>query len=70
MARKDRIRVVFDTNTLTGKLLSRSRLSPNRRVYDLWLLRRELQLIISPAILSEYLAILQFLDLSQLYFLV
>ena len=32
-----------------------------------WLLRRELQLIISPAILSEYLAILQFLDISPSY---
>ncbi len=67
VARKDRIPVVFDTNILAGRLLSRSRLSTNRRVYDLWLLRRKLQLIVSPPILDEYIATLEFLNISRAY---
>lgn len=64
MARKDRIPVVFDTNILAARLLSRGRLSYNRRIYDMWLIRRKLQLVISQPILDEYITTLEFLNIS------
>jgi hypothetical protein len=33
---------VLDTNVVVAQLLSRTRRSANARVYDLWLVRREL----------------------------
>ena len=57
--RKRRTPVVLDTNVIVGQLLSKTRHSANARVYDLWLVRRELQLIVSPPILEEYLELLE-----------
>ena len=54
MARKDRIPVVFDTNLFITRLLRRKKNSINQRVFNLWLLRRRLQLVISRPILDEY----------------
>ena len=59
MPRKTRIAVVFDTNIIIGQLLAKTRLSANARVYDLWLVRRQLQLIVSEPIITEYLELLE-----------
>jgi putative PIN family toxin of toxin-antitoxin system len=59
MPRKDRIAVVFDTNIIVGQLLAKTRRSANARVYDLWLVKRQLQLIVSEPIVSEYLELLE-----------
>ena len=56
--RRERIPVVFDTNVVIGQATSPARLSPNARVYDLWLVERRLQLVISPQITAEYLEVL------------
>lgn len=54
MPRKSRIAVVFDTNIIVGQLLAKTRRSANARVYDLWLVKRQLQLIV-----TEYLELLE-----------
>jgi putative PIN family toxin of toxin-antitoxin system len=61
VARKDRIPVVFDTNLFITRLLRRKKNSINQRVFNLWLARRRLQLIISQPILDEYLGVLAML---------
>jgi putative PIN family toxin of toxin-antitoxin system len=61
VARKDRIPVVFDTNLFVARLLRRKKNSINQRVFNLWLMRRRLQLIISRPILDEYLGTLAML---------
>lgn len=66
MARKDRIPVVFDTNLFITRLLRRQKNSINQRVFNLWLVRRRLQLIVSRPILDEYLGILAMLGASPL----
>ena len=58
MARKDRTPVVFDTNLFITRLLKHKQNSINQRVFNLWLMRRRLQLIISRPILDEYLGTL------------
>ncbi|MDT5123624.1 MAG: hypothetical protein QOC96_3106 [Acidobacteriota bacterium] len=55
MARKDRIPVVFDTNLFITRVLRHRKNSSNQRVFNLWLMRRRLQLVISRPILDEYL---------------
>lgn len=59
MSRKSRIAVVFDTNIIVGQLLAKTRRSANARVYDLWLVKRQLQLIVSEPIVTEYLELLE-----------
>ncbi|HEX8564311.1 MAG TPA: putative toxin-antitoxin system toxin component, PIN family [Pyrinomonadaceae bacterium] len=59
MPRKSRIAVVFDTNIIVGQLLAKTRRSANARVYDLWLVKRQLQLIVSQPIVTEYLELLE-----------
>lgn len=59
MPRKTRISVVFDTNIIVGQLLAKTRRSANARVYDLWLVKRQLQLIVSQPIVTEYLELLE-----------
>jgi len=59
MSRKTRIAVVFDTNIIVGQLLAKTRRSANARVYDLWLVKRQLQLIVSEPIVTEYLELLE-----------
>lgn len=56
--RRSRLPVVLDTNVVVAQLLSRTRRSANARVYDLWLVRRELQLVVSPPLVEEYLELL------------
>ncbi|HEX8396094.1 MAG TPA: putative toxin-antitoxin system toxin component, PIN family [Pyrinomonadaceae bacterium] len=58
MPRKSRVAVVFDTNIIVGQLLAKTRRSANARVYDLWLVKRQLQLIVSEQIITEYLELL------------
>lgn len=59
MPRKNRIAVVFDTNIIVGQLLAKTRRSANARVYDLWLVKRRLQLVVSEPIITEYLELLE-----------
>ncbi|HEX8195019.1 MAG TPA: putative toxin-antitoxin system toxin component, PIN family [Pyrinomonadaceae bacterium] len=59
MPRKSRVAVVFDTNIIVGQLLAKTRRSANARVYDLWLVKRQLQLIVSEPIVTEYLELLE-----------
>ncbi|HEX8265690.1 MAG TPA: putative toxin-antitoxin system toxin component, PIN family [Pyrinomonadaceae bacterium] len=59
MPRKSRVAVVFDTNIMVGQLLAKTRRSANARVYDLWLVKRQLQLIVSEPIVTEYLELLE-----------
>lgn len=61
MARKHRIPVVFDTNLFITRLLRTKKNSINQRAFNLWLLRRRLQLVISRPILDEYLGVLAML---------
>ena len=58
MARKDRIPVVFDTNLFVARLLRRKKNSINQRVFNLWLMRKNLQLVIGRSVLEEYLGTL------------
>lgn len=62
--RKDRIPVVFDTNLFITRLLPHKHNSINQRVFNLWLVGRRLQLIISRPILDEYLSVLETLGAS------
>ena len=57
VAKKRRIPVVIDTNVFVRAFLSRSKKSPNQRLVRLWLLARQLQLIVSSEIITEYLDI-------------
>jgi putative PIN family toxin of toxin-antitoxin system len=61
VARKDRIPVVFDTNLFITRLLRRKKNSINQRVFNLWLMRKRLQIVISRPILDEYLGTLAML---------
>ena len=54
VSRRRRLVVVFDTNVLVRALMSRSKSSPNYRVVRLWLVERELQLVVSKEMLSEF----------------
>ena len=57
VSRKRRVRVVLDTNVFVRALLSRSKSSANQRVLRIWLLERQLQLIVSAELMDEYLEI-------------
>lgn len=56
--RKERVRVVLDTNVVVGFFTSKSQLSDNARVFDAWFVRRPLQLIVSSTLTAEYLELL------------
>lgn len=56
VSRKQRIRVVFDTNVLVRALRSFDPESPNQKVLRLWLQKR-LQLIVSNELVNEYLGV-------------
>ena len=57
--RRERIRVVLDTNVLVRNFRSKDPLSPNKKVFQLWFLRRRLQMILSAALIDEYLEVLE-----------
>jgi len=59
VARKQRIRVVLDTNVFVRAFKSRSLTSPNQRVVRLWLLEKRLQLIVCEESIDEYLGVFQ-----------
>ena len=63
--RKERIAVVLDTNVFVGYYLSRAPQSANARVVRLWRDQRKLQLIVSDAIVTEYLEILSRLQVEE-----
>lgn len=58
-ARKFRQPVVFDTNIFIRNFKARSTSSPNRRAIRLWLLEKQLQLVLSPELMEEYLEIFE-----------
>lgn len=58
-SRKHRIRVVLDTNVFVRNFKSRSKSSANRRIVRLWLVEKQLQLIVSRDIIAEYLEIFE-----------
>jgi putative PIN family toxin of toxin-antitoxin system len=57
VARKQRIPVVLDTNVFVRAFKSRTSASPNQRVVRLWLLAKQLQLIVCDALIDEYLGV-------------
>jgi len=63
--RKDRITVVLDTNVIIGYYLSRRPQSANNRVFRLWRDERKLQLIVSRAVIDEYLEVLARLNITE-----
>lgn len=50
---------MLDTNVIVGFFTSRTRRSDNARVFDAWLVSRQLQLVVSPPLVSEYLELLE-----------
>ncbi len=56
--RKDRLRVVLDTNVVVAALLSTKRQSVNWQVLRLWF-RRQLQLVVSEDVVAEYVLLLR-----------
>src|SRR5947209_58576 len=63
--KKARLPVVLDTNVIIAQLLSKTRRSANSRIFDLWLVRRELQLIVSPPLIEEYLELLSRIGIAE-----
>lgn len=57
--KKNRVRVVFDTNLFIARFIKHKRNSVNRRVIDLWQEQRRLQLIVSQPLIDEYLYVLE-----------
>ncbi len=57
--RKDRLRVVLDTNVLINFILSRTSNSAAARIVKLWFRERKLQLILSDEVIAEYYEILE-----------
>src|SRR5882724_11187880 len=60
VAKKNRLRVVLDTNVFVRALKAKkNKLSPNQVVLRKWLLEKQLQLIVSPEVIDEYVEIFQ-----------
>ena len=57
--RKQRLRAVLDTNVIIRHFISYNRGGKqgfNRQVFELWLIKNQIQLIVSPEIVEEFLA--------------
>ena len=63
--RKDRVRVVFDTNVLIRHYRSVRKTSANSKAFRLWRVKRELQLVVSPPVVEEYVEVLARVGVSQ-----
>ena len=63
--RKDRLPVVVDINIYIVPYIKHKRTGAARRIFDLWLFERKLQLILSPPLESEYLGILRMLGANE-----
>jgi predicted nucleic acid-binding protein len=59
VSRKQRIRVVLDTNVFVRALKTRSSTSPNQRIVRLWLMEKRLQLVVSHGLVEEYLGVFE-----------
>ena len=57
--RRDRTRVVLDTNVLVAYYLSKKKDSASSKIYLLWRTRRQLQLVVSDEVITEYLEVLE-----------
>lgn len=64
-SRKQRTRVVFDTNVVARFYLGRNPQSANANVFRLWRDRRFLELVVSPDIVGEYVDVLERLAVNQ-----
>ncbi len=62
--RKERITVVLNTNVIVGYYLSHSPRSTNKQVFRLWRDQRTLQLIASDDVITEYLEVLERLQIE------
>jgi putative PIN family toxin of toxin-antitoxin system len=62
--RKDRVRVVLDTNVILRALMDPQGRSASARTYRLWL-QRKLQLVVSEEMTEEYLEVLERLGLRK-----
>ncbi len=57
--RKARLRAVFDTNVVIRHFISYRRGNKrnfNRRVFELWFIKNQIQLVVSPEIVQEFLS--------------
>jgi uncharacterized protein len=63
--RKERIKVVLDTNVLIAYYLGTKKDSANSKVYQLWRTRRKLQLLVSDEMVEEYVAVLKRLGVAD-----
>jgi putative PIN family toxin of toxin-antitoxin system len=59
VARKQRIRLVVDTNVFVRAFKSRTHRSANQRVLRLWLFEKRIQLIVSDELVVEYLGVFE-----------
>lgn len=59
--RKKRLPVVLDTNVFVRALKAGSHTNWNRRIVRLWLIERQLQLVVSRELIAEYLGIFNLL---------
>jgi len=57
VSRKQRLRVVLDTNVFVRAFKARSRSNWHQQILRLWLIERKLQLIVSPELIEEYIGI-------------
>ncbi len=57
MPRKQRVKIVIDTNVFVGNFLARNPRSANRRVVRSWFITRRFKLVLSDEIETEYLRI-------------
>ena len=56
--RKERLRAVFDTNVVVRHFISYrkgQKENYNRRVFELWFIKNQIQLVVSPEIIEEFL---------------
>jgi putative PIN family toxin of toxin-antitoxin system len=59
VARKQRIPLVLDTNVFVRAFKSRSRLTANQRVIRLWLIEKQVQLVVCDELIDEYLGVFE-----------
>ena len=64
-ARKARVLVVLDTNVIVSYYLGKKPLSASTQIFRLWRYERHLQLIVSDAVVDEYLKLLERVGVTE-----
>lgn len=59
MPRKKRIITVVDANVFLRAILNRNPESANRHVLRLWVIKHQIQVVVNPFIVSEYIRVLE-----------